>query len=169
MGEIADIQNHGYNRQQDIQHAHNGDQRPGNFDNALAAAQHTVQERPRDKKAQNAGRCQGKFSESGHGKQRGPESVKAEPGKSGLQIVGAEHIVAHGVTANQGNRKDNRQRAAVKGRFDVVSRTAIGTAFRVPFLVNLGKGGFHERGRPAQNGSYPHPEHRAGTAHAQGR
>ena len=95
-------------------------------------------------------------------------AVEAEAGESGLQVVGGQHIVAHGVGQDDDHREDHAQPPVAQGGLHVIGGAAIAGAVLVFPLIDLGQGGLHKGGSAAQDGGDPHPEHGAVAAQADG-
>ena len=154
MGDVADVDGQSDQSHQHVGDTHDGDQGAGDLDDALAAAQQAVESQQGDDGADD---------------DRGDAFlIEGEAGERRLQVVGGQHVVAHAVGEDQGEAEDDGQGTAVQRGLDVVGGAAVGAAFMVALLVDLGQSGFHESGSAAQNGGDPHPEHGAGAAHAQG-
>lgn len=81
----------------------------------------------------------------------------------------ALHHVAHEAERDDDrDREEGGERLAAETLADVVGRAAGQVAVSVAGAVELGKDGFGEDGRHAEEGGDPHPEDGARTAHGDG-
>ena len=94
--------------------------------------------------------------------------VEGEGGEGGLEVVGGQHVVAHGVGEDDDHREDDPQPTLFQGRLHVVGGAAEVGAVGILPLIHLGQRGLDEGGGPAQDGGDPHPKHGAVTAHTDG-
>ena len=155
LGDQPQIHDDDHQGHQHVQSAHDGHQRGGKGDDPLAAAHDAVPGQQGHDAADDPG---GEF-----------RIVETVAGEGGLEVIGAEHVEAAGVSGDEAQGEQHRQGLAVEGRLDIVGGAAVALAgLRVPALVDLGQGGLGKRRGAAQQGDEPHPEHGAVAAHADG-
>ena len=95
--------------------------------------------------------------------------VEAVAGEGGLEVKGAQHVEAAGVSGNEAQGKEDRQGAAVESGLNIVGRAAVAlSSLRIAALIDLGQGGLNKGSGAANDGNDPHPKHSAIAADADG-
>ena len=153
--EDPDVHENDDERHEDIQHAHDRHEHARDIGQALAAAEHTHGEQHREDSADDV--------------RRAALGVEAKAGESVLQVVGGKHVVAHDIRQDEHDGENDAEPALVQCLLHVIRRAADAAALAVLFLIDLRERGLDKGARPAEQRHYPHPEHGAEAAEADGR
>ena len=153
-GDGGDVHKNDDQGNQDVDDAHNGNQHAGDLGQALGAAHNANGKQDSQDSTDDPG--------------RGSLVVEAEACKSGLQVVGSQRIVAHGIGQNDNHGENHAQPALMQRSFHVIGGAAVAGAVLIALFIDLSQRRLDKSRSTANQSDQPHPEHTAHTAQTDG-